>query len=440
MHTVLGLVRKELEVTLAVLVLLAFVVGFSFAQTPTTETPAADTQVAVIQTDKIQYNGRTYSGLSFGAAKSGMLTVKGFTSTGAQYYTSPLGLTLVDPSATYTLELALDAELDDNKWYTDGDNATLTINGQTVTSPTQGISLVGAKSIKIVTKGGINLRTFSHTPGSSSTTTIKTVKTLYLAPATTFLVEGTTRSFLVVALDESGSSIDTKGIAKWTVSNTSVATINATTGVLTALKAGTVEVTVTVGTAKATATVTVQPKVEQPEIVNEPTTEAGKQIVALPSTSTTTKTQTAPDAPAQTSTTATTQTGTATDTKAPEATTTTTVDTAIQSLFSKEAVAARLVAEGNASPTQAQINQVAATISSPVARIGFRISAAAQEIGLTLRTIFVGNAVTNPATGDRIVTRSAIQVIGSLIGNLLTGGNPASQAGTMRITPGEELQ
>lgn len=436
-HTVLGVVRKELEITLAVLVLLAFVVGFSFAQATTTEPAATDTQVAATQSSNLIVGGKAYQGLTFGTAKTGYIKVSKLTG-GAQYISGG-ALTLVDSSLTYTLKVSLEQELDASKWYIDyrADKPTLTVNGQAVTSPTQPITLTGAKEISIVTKGGIDLISFSKTPGTVATPTdiSKTVATAYLAPSATTITAGQVRNFILVALDDSGSSIDAKAFTTWTVSNSAIATINKSTGALTAIAPGTVQVTAKIGDAVATATVTVQPKEEQAEIVNEPSKEA---IVALPITSTTKTEGTETTTATPTSDSATTvaeKTEATSSTTATQTATAVAVDKAVASIFSPAAVAARVVETGSAIPRQTEINKAAATIPSAVARFSFRLGTAVKEIALTLKTIAVGHTAIDQTTGTVVKTPSAGSVIANFIGNLIGLGNGAN-AGTLRIGGG----
>jgi hypothetical protein len=430
-HKLMGFVRGELEITLAILVLLALVVGSTFAQTPT-PTPGSGSDVTASATEtssSLVYNGRTYTGVAFGVGKTGHLTVKGMSTTaGASQYATSDGLTLVKSDATYTLELALDKTLDATAWYVDFDGSTpVLVNGISVATRNQAIDLSGATSIKIEAKGGTTMHTFSHVSGSA--TAAPTVAALYLAPSGTTLTVGATRNFITVATDADSNSVSVAGRVTWTTSNKAVASVNGSTGLVTALTPGTVTITAKVDEATASATVTVE---AAPAPITNPT--------GSNSTTTTNTTPTknswgedwnlstpAPSAP------------TATDT-APAAATptqTATVEQAITSLFSPAAVAARVVAGVSSNPTQAQITATAKTIASPVGQVAFRIRAAVAEVATTLQEIAFGRTVVDPSTGQPITKPSAIKIIAGFIGNLISGGNPGTSAGTLKAGPGD---
>lgn len=85
-------------------------------------------------------------------------------------------------------------------------------------------------------------------PGAASAVT--------LSPAGAFLVTGETRQFVATRVDAYGNSITDRPVA-WSSTNTAVATVNAQTGMVTAVAAGTTEIRATTEGKSAGASVTV---------------------------------------------------------------------------------------------------------------------------------------------------------------------------------------
>lgn len=419
-------VKSELEVTLAVLVLLAFVIGYSFAQTPqVTPTPDMTAQQTAEESANFVIGGKEYTGLSFHKRISGFYRVTNIS--GGALNVSPTGLTTVEDGdyyATINLDVPLATK---DKWYADVDGAFIEINGQRLTSNTQPINIEGAKSIQIHIRGYATLRTISHTiPSPTQTVVTPTVGSLYIAPTVTTLIPNSTRTFLLVAVDTTGNTISTDG-AKWSSSNPGVVEINATTGMVTARAEGTVVVTATLGTAKASATVTVK---AAEEAVTNCTTCVAPQPTTAPATNTpTTSTTTNPTDDAVTS-----LFKSPTDTQPASAA----VDEAVNSLFNPEIVAARAATTGKTHATQKEINEAAAQLPTLTQKVTFRLKTAVNDIATSLREMVVGYEISDE-NGNVQKKPGVFQTIGNLIGRLI--GDPrAGGASTLKMDPHGDIE
>lgn len=272
LHRLLHFIKTELEVTLAVLVLLAFVVGFSFAQTPTSQIAAEITAAQAADGSQLVIGTTSYSGIIFGSSQTAGYKIVTKLTGGAQYYDTT-GITLVDTSSEYKYTQTLAQPLDSKLWYVDftGSPTKLTLNGQPVTSPAQGIALAGATALQLSATGNLTLRSISHTAGTATNpqTKIDSIASLFIAPATTQISVGASRKFIVVALTSEGKSVTADDVVTWSSSNQSVATIDQSTGLLTAIAAGKVQITAKAGASTvSSATVTVMAAEDEPLITN----------------------------------------------------------------------------------------------------------------------------------------------------------------------------
>ncbi len=424
-------IKSELEVTLAILILFAFVVGYSFAQTPTPEvtpdTTAQSEEVAPVDSDKFIINGHTYNGLTFYKRISGFYRVTTFS--GGTMSVSDNGLTFIEGTNYATVNLDVPMKAGD-KWYMDYDGAFIDVNGRRITDRTTALDFGGAKTIQIKAQGYVTIRTISTTrpTGASQVVTAPVIGSLYMAPTLTTLTPGTTRTFLLVAVDQYGSSMSTDG-AVWSSSNTSIAKIDAKTGVVMGLAPGSVTITATIGTAKASATVTVK-EVPQEEVV---------AVQPQPTTSTSTSTSTTTKTPATTETTTSNATDDAVTALFPSTETqsaSAAVDTAVSNLFSAETVAARSATTGFTHATQNEINTAMAELPTLTQKVTFRIKVAVNDIATSLREMVLGYMISSE-NGTVQEKPSAIKAIAGFIGNLI--GQPrGSNAGLLKINPDDD--
>ena len=386
LHRLIRLIKSELEVALALLILLTCAVGFSFANETQVDSAAQLQEVAadtVEPTDKLYIDGISYRGLIFGNKLSSYYQVK--TVTGGPLYVTDQGLTAIDPNRQYSFSLTLDRPLNDAPWYLDFQSKSgVKINGQAINLSTAAITLTGATTLTFQFSGDTTLTSLTHTKPNAITDT-SVVKNLYLAPNDTNVVVGSSRSFLLVALDETGATVDVADRVTWSTSNPAIATINSTTGLLQGLAVGTIQITAQVDEAIATATVTVRPQTEFLIPTTQPST-----------TSPTTPTEPT-DSPAE---------------PAPSP------DTSDIDLFEDAAILDRLAATGSTRPTQAEIEAIEQTLPSLTDRIVFRITSAFDEIRHSVIEMIYGSTITNPETGETISTPSALQVIGNFLRSL----------------------
>ncbi|OGB73783.1 hypothetical protein A3K24_03070 [candidate division Kazan bacterium RIFCSPHIGHO2_01_FULL_44_14] len=281
-HKFWGLVEKELEASLAVLVVLGAIFGYSLAST---ELVAGDIQIAGTTTS-FSINSRIYSGINFTNQNlSGQYRVRATSAntTPGNVSQGLNGIVGQTSGANYTFVQPL-TEPFTGVVYVQGGYDRVTIGDTSVSTPQGAIALNSVDVIVMTFAGGSTIKSITLTPGSSSGDTVKPitppVSTLYVLPSIASLTVGQTRDFSAVALDATGNSISDLQIT-WSFADEiskERATINSATGELTGVQAGTVKVKATANGASATATITVR----------ETVATVPSKIVNIPSTDTTT--------------------------------------------------------------------------------------------------------------------------------------------------------
>lgn len=424
----IGLIRRELEATIAVLVVLAFIFGYSFAA----EAPldSGDATQVIQYADSFVINGVTYQGLNFTASnQAGFYRVRtGYDK--ADIITTVNGTRGATDGATYTFQLNLSQPISSTV-YVQGDyqNA-VSVNGTSVTNATTPIRLIGS-SITIKFKGGDSntITRLSKTPGSiDNTITGTSVAELYILPATANVEVNSTRFFQVIALDANGRTISPS--VRWSITKGSqYATINPSTGELKGTAVGgpvTILASVNGKTASASVTVkeassatTLKQIMEQTgsqtttrgELGNEETTRAGfgegggAETEATRAELGNEETESIPS------------TGGISTTQSLDAFT-----NAQKQVLSQEKT---YVSE---QVVQNILNQTTTTTTQ---RVIAKVQMNLTQVISDLKDIFVGSTKTtfNPATGKEITVKqpNVFQKIGSAIINLFTGGAGASQ-------------
>lgn len=378
LHKLLVLAKKELEITLAIAVVLTFVISISFAQSHTlTTTPLQISQVTpdpISSSGSFLIKGKNYSGIAFGEPQAGFYLTNNFKD-GPRYKTAD-GITLINPKETYTLRIFLDQPLGNDTWFLDATGVLeANINHHLVTSSNQGFNLPGVSVIDLEVSGGVTLKSISKVVGGDPTPTsiLSSVASLYIAPQNTQIATKTTRQLLAIALDSSGKTINIDGLADWSSSNPNIATVHPKTGEITAISPGTVQITVRANSAQASATITVRST--DPVITVRPTT---------------------PVAP----------------------TTPTTATIVAPNLFSPETVSQRFIDSGNITPNQSEINQTLSQLPTTSQKLTFQAKSAVQEISATLKEIAFGSTIIDPATRLSVHTPSALEIIRGWFVNL----------------------
>ena len=424
LHKFWGLVEKELEASLAVLVVLGAIFGYSLAGT---ELVTGDIQIAST-TGSFVINGKTYNGLNFTNQNiSGQYRVRATSAntTPGNVSQGLNGIVGQTSGANYTFVQPL-TEPFTGVVYVQGDYNRVTIGDTSVSTPQGAIALNSVDVIVMTFVGGDIIKSIALTPGSSSRGTVKPitppVSTLYVLPSIASLTVGQTRDFSAVALDATGSSIPDLSIIWGFADDISKerATINSATGELTGVQAGIVKVKATANGASATATITVR----------ETVATVPSKIVNIPSTSTTAneypgaeESATYPGAP---------ETSTLDEvvdamTQQPSTGGTVAETQTVISQALDEFVAARTeiakTKDTNYVP-QVVLNQILEkTTTTATQRFGVTIALGVQQIMSDLREMFVGTP-TQP---------NAFKKIGQLIVKLIADskGAGASTGGTM---------
>ncbi len=427
-QSVVSFVHRELEATLAVLIVFAFIFGYSFAADNTID--AGDTADVIQFTDDFVINGVTYQGLNFTASNQATKyrVRTGFTP--GTVATTTAGTKGIATGAQYTYKLTLGQPINTTA-YLHGSYTSATVNGKTVTGPTVGVSISGS-TITINFTGGDVLAGLYKTAGSTGTAPTPEIKTLYLIPSVTSVEVNMERTFNVVALDIDGNSAS--ATVTWTITQGSeFATIDPRTGVLIGVEAGgPVTIRATHDGVSASATVTVKEasattlrQIIEKQTRNQETTraEVGEE----------TDTTTYPGAPDNNVDSdnllgliTVPTTGGETTSKATEA---------ALDLFADEQVAQRIEETGSTHPTQAEINTIAKAQTTLVQRVAVRATAAIREVATSLQEMFVGRTIPTE-NGQIYKVPNVFQRIGSFLVNLFTG-NPGAGASTDELLRAE---
>lgn len=378
LHKLLVLAKGELEITLAIAVVLAFVISVSFANSQTLSIPLQVAQVApdsqpINSTSSFVIKGKSYAGITFGEGQDGFYLTNNFKD-GPRYKTDE-GLTLINTKETYTLKIFLDQPLGNDTWFIDADGELeVDINDRLVTSSAQGFNLPGVSVIDIKAKGGVTLKSISKVVGGNPTpaTILSSISSLYIAPQTTQIATKTSRKLLAIALDSNGKTINIEGLANWSSNNPNIATIDSKTGEITAINPGTVQITVRANTAQATATITVR---------------STEPVITVRPTPPSTPTQPIANNPQS-------------------------------NLFAPETVSQRFIDSGNISPNQSEMNQTLSQLPTTNQKLTFQAKSAVQEVSATLKEIAFGSTIIDPATGLSVHTPSALEIIRGWFVNL----------------------
>ncbi len=270
--SLIRLIKAELKVAVALFILLGYMIGFSLANPSAV---AADIQIQQVAdpnttpTNQLYIDETPYQGLVFGAKITSFYTVKDVT--GGSVYVTESGLTALEPDRPYRFVVNLQRPLDNSAWYLDFDSdRPVSINGQVVASAQTPITMPGAWQIVGTFGGNTTIRSLSRVAPDATAT--ESFTNLYIAPSRASVSIGATRTFLAVALDESGNAFSVTNQASWSSSNTAVATIDPNTGHLQSVAAGTTQITARINALSATANITVQPAVDFLTRPTSPTT------------------------------------------------------------------------------------------------------------------------------------------------------------------------
>jgi len=265
LHRLIDLVEHELEATLAILIVLAAVVGYSLAATDEATIPG----VTVQQTSGLNVNGAIYPGIAFDStldadfylarrltfasdSPENVLTTKGS------------GITGVDPKLRYEFSIELAAPYSGSLYaigtYPAG---TVSINRKTVSNSNTPASITDSDTITVTMSGTAQLRGLSTTPMSQ--TQKQTFSDIYIIPNTASVAVGEVKIFSVLATTSEGSATVNPAVT-WSVKPAGIATINSATGELKAVAAGVVTVTATMNGRQASATISIKEDIAAPAL------------------------------------------------------------------------------------------------------------------------------------------------------------------------------
>jgi RHS repeat-associated protein len=124
-------------------------------------------------------------------------------------------------------------------------------------------SITATQIVATVPTGAVDGKITVTTAGGTAQTTtnfvVAVLRSITLTPATASMLEGGTQPFTAKGVFSDGATLDFTSTATWSTSDSTVASVSAT-GVLKALRAGTVTVSATSATVTGTATVSIQPQ------------------------------------------------------------------------------------------------------------------------------------------------------------------------------------
>ncbi|AKM84555.1 MAG: hypothetical protein VE98_C0001G0098 [candidate division Kazan bacterium GW2011_GWA1_50_15] len=258
-HKLWGLVEKELEASLAVLVVLGAIFGYSLAGT---ELVTGDIQIAQT-TQSFMIGGRSYSALNFstknvaGAYRVRLTPANVSPSDVAQTTAGARGQAT---GANYVFTLSLDEPFTGSA-FAWGEFSRVQINNTLVASPLGAAHLANDNQLVITFVGGETLSRIALVPGTvSDAPAVKPVASLNILPGSATVTVGGEYTFIALPRDNTGITVS-NALINWSVDNTSLATINSVTGQLKALKTGQLVVKAVTDGAVASATVTIIPAV-----------------------------------------------------------------------------------------------------------------------------------------------------------------------------------
>jgi len=271
LHRFIDLVEHELEATLAILIVLAAVAGYSLAATDTTTGSAG---LTAQQVDVLSISGKTYSAAVFDSSLSGtpgaLLVRKVILDSSApQDLITQKGKGLIgaNKDLVYQAKVALSSSYTGSLYvwgqYTSG----VVLNGKAVTNSSTAVSVEGATTLIIEFPGVAASISGIGTTAQTSTAT-ETVSNVFVLPNTGTMIVGESRNFVSLVTDSAGRAITASVSWTMTTDPAGIATINPTTGEVTANAAGIVKVMAKANGGKtASATITIIAKPEEPKQV-----------------------------------------------------------------------------------------------------------------------------------------------------------------------------
>ena len=161
-----------------------------------------------------------------------------------------------------------------------------TLTGRTVnwSSANAAIATVSTAGVVTAISGGsttISANVDGVNGSSVITVTLVPIATISPTPATASIVEGKTQALLAVSRDANGNTLTGRAIV-WTTSNATIATVS-TTGIVTALSAGSVIISAAAEGKTGSAAITVRPLLLEAAVVvtSSSTTDSAQRVVTL---------------------------------------------------------------------------------------------------------------------------------------------------------------
>lgn len=263
-HGIIEFAKRELEISLALLLMLGFVVGFTYANTDApldngnvVEATPDNSWGATWGEDSFVIKGIEYQGMQFGAGRTaGLFTVRTGYAGPQDLSQTTAGVEGHTAGATYSLKITLDNTVK-GIFYLHGTFSGVTVGDTLVNSQLGPIQLNG-NEINIEFRGGDVLDKLVPYVGQSDTYIAPKIATLYLLPNTARVAIHQIRNFSVIALDVNGNEIR-NATKTWSILvGKENAIIDKVTGAVTGVKAGLVQVQVKSNGATAVATINVE--------------------------------------------------------------------------------------------------------------------------------------------------------------------------------------
>jgi hypothetical protein len=469
LHRTIGWIERELEATLAILVILAAVVGYSLAATETATSPVSP--ITAQQVDVMNIGGKNYTGVVFARnlVRSDLYLMRKVTlSTDAPQditTNTTTGISGATADLRYEISFNLASPYTGTLYVWGTSLSGTTLNGQPVTNSNTPVQVSGAATITIGFAGvTTSIAGVSTEPQTSKAADISSV---YLLPTAVTMEAEQVREFVPLVTDSEGTSVN--AVVSWKIATTpssGVATINPSNGQVTALGAGVAVITATAGGKSASATITITAKAEEakpvvaypgaPETSKTPVTDVAKNTSTSNGTTTneTAKTPSLLDKIAAVIT-PTSEAATPTESTTSNSWNQDWGSNGYFKAIANEVAKANLPANIQATPATKVASVVANAVTSPAAqtaaasthvtqktlstvtqgmsfaqRAATTIAVSAKEISTTLKTIVSGN----PNTGQK----SAPQVVGNFITSLLGLNNNAGAAPLRTTLPGDD--